>query len=161
MSGFMPVAAVLLSGVLMALAAIHAYWAFGGKWPGTTEKELVDLVMGVGDKMPPAVVSLAVAIGLGLLGLVPLIASGILDDRPLAQLGLGDAMPWILAGAAFIFLARGLATFALKFFPKLFGKAAENHSKRFIELDARFYGPLCLLIGGAYLAFYLITCCGI
>lgn len=147
----MSILAIILAAVLWALAAIHAYWAFGGKWPGSTERELVDIVVGVGERMPPPVVSLAVAIGLSLLGLTPLIATGLVDDRPLAAAGLAEYLPWLLAAAAFIFLARGLATFVLRFVPK----AAKNHSKRFIELDARFYGPLCVVLGLAYLGFYL------
>lgn len=147
----MQILAIVLSGVLFALAAIHIYWAFGGKWPGSTEQELVDTVVGVGDKMPSTALCLVVAIGLGLMGLMPLIASGIMDDRPLAQMGLATALPWLLAGIAAIFLLRGLATVAAKFVPDL----AKNRAARFVELDARFYGPLCLFIGGAYLWFYL------
>lgn len=147
----MTIIAILLCGVLLALAAIHAYWAFGGKWPGSTEQELVDTVIGVGDKMPPAVVSLAVAIGLALMAVVPLMASGLVDDGPLARLGLAGALPWLLAAIAAIFLLRGLASVAARFVPKM----AKNHAARFIELDARYYGPLCLVIGGAYLWFYV------
>lgn len=147
----MQILALLVSLVLFAIAALHAYWAFGGKWPGSTERELVDMVLGVGDKMPSPALCLVVTIGLALMGVMPLIASGLVDDGPLARLGLATALPWILAGIAAIFLLRGLASVAARFVPKM----AKNHAARFVELDARYYGPLCLVIGGAYLWFYL------
>lgn len=147
----MEILAIVLSAVLFSLSAIHAYWAFGGKWPGASERELVNIVVGIGERMPPVVVTLAMAIALGLMAFIPLIASGLMDDGPLARLGLVTALPWLLAGVAAIFLLRGLLTLAAKFFPKVI---AGRH-ERFVEMDARFYGPLCLVIGAAYLWFYL------
>lgn len=148
----MVILAILLSLVLFALSAIHVYWAFGGKWPGSTERDLVDTVIGIGDRMPPAVVSLAVALALALMAVMPLIAGGLLDDRPLKQLGLAEYLPWLMAAIAVIFLGRALGTLAFKLFPDI----GKNHAQRFIELDRRFYGPLCLVLGLAYGGFYLL-----
>jgi uncharacterized protein DUF3995 len=32
--------------VLVALAAVHAYWGLGGRWPGRDEASLVERVVG-------------------------------------------------------------------------------------------------------------------
>lgn len=146
------IVAVAMSVILLSIAGLHVYWAFGGKWPGSSERDLVNAVAGIGDKMPPPFACLVVAMVLALMAVIPLIASGILDDRPLAVVGLEGALPWLLASAAGIFLLRGLVTFAARLFPKII----EGRHPKFVTLDRRFYGPLCLILGAAYLGFYLV-----
>jgi hypothetical protein len=36
----------ILTMVLIALAALHAWWGVGGRWPGHDERSLVELVVG-------------------------------------------------------------------------------------------------------------------
>ncbi len=46
----------ILFVVLMAIAALHAYWGVGGLWPAASERELIDTVIGSPGfvRMPPA-----------------------------------------------------------------------------------------------------------
>ena len=36
----------ILIVILVALAALHAWWGVGGRWPGHDERSLVELVIG-------------------------------------------------------------------------------------------------------------------
>jgi hypothetical protein len=38
--------ALILAAALFALAGIHLYWGFGGRWPGHDETSMVEHVVG-------------------------------------------------------------------------------------------------------------------
>jgi hypothetical protein len=135
------VAATLIA-VLAALAALHAYWGFGGRWPGHDDASMVERVVGRTREMraprPQACFAVAAA----------LLAAGILvavhrTGGPnnavalLATLGF-----W---SAAAVFLLRGLAGFV----PAVFRYA---EGTPFHRLNRIYYSPLCLLIAGGFMA---------
>lgn len=64
--------AVLLGGVLFALAGVHLYWAFGGRWPGHDEASMVEHVVGRtrGMRAPGPAASIAVALALAVGGVL-------------------------------------------------------------------------------------------
>jgi Protein of unknown function (DUF3995) len=123
--------------VLVALAALHAYWGVGGHWPGRDDLSLGRTVAGFRgvSKMPPPLACYAVAAVLVCAALWTLMLAGRLNfglPRPLLILG-GVAL-------ALVFLGRGVAAY-LPAWRKL---APEQP---FAYLDQILYGPLCLTLG--------------
>ena len=128
--------AIFVSSMLMAIAAVHVYWAFGGAWPASERAELPQTVVGTqGSHMPKKAVTLAVAFMIFLAALVPLIWTRVLPvllPQALQVLAL-----W---GLVAIFLGRGLVTYT---------PLADHYStvEPFRTLDRKYYSPLCLLLG--------------
>ncbi len=129
--------------VLASIAAFHAYWAFGGIWPASSEQSLINTVIGAPmlHEMPPKGKALAVAALILASGFVALFASGALAVLP----------PWLSRIAAFgaglVFLARGIAGLAgLSIFKTWVVEP-------FATLNVQYYSPLCLVIGLAFLYF--------
>ncbi|MEM9014295.1 MAG: DUF3995 domain-containing protein [Pseudomonadota bacterium] len=134
------VVAVLLFLSLISMAALHAFWAFGGLWPGSTERELIDTV--VGDprlqEMPSQVLTVFVAAMLLTSAVIALFAGGLLT-----------APGWLAISASMavgiVFLSRGIV--GLFFFEKVFWQSVEP----FTTLNLRYYSPLCLALGVGFL----------
>lgn len=126
--------------VLSGVSALHAYWAWGGLWPGRDEASLSRAVVGARglETMPPTGLTVTVAILIFIAGLFPLI---FVFGPPS---GLPASMAWIgMVVLAGIFLLRGVLPFTRSF--------RDRHPQQpFATLDRRLYGPLCLLIGTAY-----------
>lgn len=122
------------------IAVLHAYWAWGGLWPGHDEASLAKTVIGAPglETMPPAGLTAMVALLIFIAGLLPLIFVSSAPSSLLAKLAW---MAMVLLAA--IFLVRGV----LAFTPIFRGR---HPQEPFATLDRRFYGPLCLLIGAAY-----------
>ena len=132
---------ILLIGVLLALSAIHAYWACGGRWPGHNEASLVERVVGrtSGMRAPSPASCIAVAAALASsAGLVVVRALAVVPRLFEVLVAVG------LWGTALVFLARGVAGFTPAF------RYAEGTS--FYRLNRRYYSPLCLLIAAAFVA---------
>ena len=132
------VTALLLFMGLTIIAAVHAYWAFGGLWPAKDVQGLINTV--IGDprmtEMPSRELTLVVAALIFAAGVVALSAGGLwrLGWGWLARLGAGVL--------ALIFLARGASGVTLGL-----GLWEAAISEPFATLDFQFYSPLCLLIG--------------
>lgn len=132
--------AVTITAILSAIAGLHLHWGLGGFWPGRDEASLVDMVIGAppGTPIPPLWACLIVVACV----LIPAAAALLIAD------GLEQRLPnlfkWIPATAlwvsAFVFLARGLATYVSPIF--LGGKAT-----KFYQLNIAIYSPLCLALG--------------
>ncbi|OCP36882.1 DUF3995 domain-containing protein [Ensifer sp. LC163] len=126
--------------VLSVIAVLHAYWAWGGLWPGHDEASLAKTVVGASglETMPPAGLTVLVAILIFVAGLLPLIfVSGVPSILPASLVWMGMVL------LAAIFLVRGV----LAFTPIFRGR---HPQQPFATLDRRFYGPLCLVIGIGY-----------
>jgi hypothetical protein len=131
-----------LFGVLVALAAVHAYWGLGGRWPGHDDASLVERVAGrtKGMRAPsPAACSAVAAALLAAAALVWLHSGRWTTGWAAAAAAVGF---W---DAALAFLLRGLAGFV----PAAF-RCAEGTP--FHRLNRMFYSPLCLAIAAAFLA---------
>ena len=136
-----PVAAALV-GVLVALAAVHAYWGLGGRWPGHDDASLVERVVGRtrGMRAPSPAACFAVA--------AALLAAAALVGLHSGRWSTGVAAAITAAGfwgAALVFLLRGLAGFV----PAVFRYA---EGTPFHRLNRVFYSPLCLVIAAAFVA---------
>jgi hypothetical protein len=133
----------ILIVVLVALAALHAWWGVGGRWPGHDERSLVELVVGRtrSMRMPSLVRCLLVASALFAAAmLVALQGKVIAVDFGTAAAMLVQAGFW-MAGA--VFALRGLAGYI----PPVFAYA---DGTPFASLNRRFYSPLCLLIAAGF-----------
>jgi hypothetical protein len=136
-------APVILIVVLVALAALHAWWGVGGRWPGHDERSLVGLVVGRtrSMRMPSLVACMLVASALfAAAGLVALQGKVISVDLGMPGERLVQTGFWI-AGA--VFALRGLAGFI----PPIFAYA---RGTPFASLNRLFYSPLCLLIAAGF-----------
>ena len=138
----MPILALALILFLTDIAALHAYWGFGGRWPAHDEATLADRVIGrtPGGRMPPPAACFAVAAailaGVGLIVLVSFVGL----PEPAARFARGAY--WIFTA---VFVARGLAGYV----PALWRRSAGT---AFVRLNNRYYSPLCLLLGAGLIA---------
>jgi hypothetical protein len=135
----------ILIAILVALAALHAYWGLGGRWPGHDERSLVELVVGRtrAMRMPGFVASmlvtaalLAAAVLAALQARLIFVDFGVPAER-LVQTGF-----WIVFA---VFALRGLAGLI----PQVFAYA---QGTPFATLNRIFYSPLCLLIAAGFAA---------
>ena len=125
--------ALILAAALFALAGIHLYWGFGGRWPGHDETSMVEHVVGRtrGMRAPGLLASVAVALALAAGGL--LVAATL---TPTVWDPWLKAARWVLFA---VFAGRGLAAYV----PAVFRYA---EGTPFATLNRRAYGPLCLAI---------------
>ena len=120
---------VILSFVLVCIAALHVLWGIGYWTPIKDETALARAVVGFAgiDRMPGAVPCAMVAVAL--LGAVMCLwwPPGVWRSLAVGAIGA-------------VFFARGTAAFT-----PIWRKLAPMEP--FATLDRRFYGPLCLLLG--------------
>lgn len=137
--------AAALSLVMAAVAAIHAYWAMGGLWPGRTEQELIDTVVGEKGRtlMPPVWLTAIITALFAGIAAWPLFLAPI-AVRIVPQ-GFVAAATFLLAA---VFLLRGFASYI----PAV---ARLNAVEPFATLNRRYYAPLCIILGAGYLALAL------
>ena len=133
----------ILIVVLVTLAALHAWWGVGGRWPGHDERSLVELVIGLARSMPAHVGCMLVASALfATAGLVALYGKVIPVDFGVQGERFVQTAFWI---ACAVFALRGLAGFI----PPIFAYA---RSTPFATLNRLYYSPLCLLIAAGFAA---------
>lgn len=135
-----PVFAAIAGAIYLALAALHAYWARGGVWPGTDPDSLNRMVVGGPPVMRgpgPALTWVVTAILIGAATIV------------LARAGI-IALPvphgWIRAAGlvgASVLVLRGLEGFVdTRLRP-------DTKDSPFARLNVRLYSPLCLVLAFA------------
>ena len=130
---------------LMSISVVHVYWAFGGLWPGRTERELIDTVVGAQHMaaMPSMMTTLAVAAFIALAAFSALAAVHILPVRP------GWVVKLAVAGFGFVFFARGVTGY-------VFERVAWTPVEPFASLNLWVYSPLCLVLGGSFFLLLLM-----
>lgn len=115
---------------LASIAVLHAAWALGWRWPGGSDRELAETVVGAGAELPPRVAIWAVAGALALAG--GLVAAA---ARPGAG-RLERVGAWGVAGTL---LLRGAVSPV--------ADIAGGLDARYERLDLLLYSPLCLALG--------------
>jgi hypothetical protein len=133
----------ILIAVLVALAALHAWWGVGGRWPGHDEHSLVELVVGRtrSMRMPGLVACMLVASALLVAALLVALQGKVISaDVGVQAERLVKSGFWI---ACAVFALRGLAGFI----PPVFAYA---HGTPFARLNRLVYSPLCLLIATGF-----------
>lgn len=128
---------IILIAVLIAIAALHAWWGMGGRWPGHDERSLVELVVGRTHSMPgPFACMLVASALLTAAGLVALQGKVFAMDFGVTGEKFVQTGFWIVCS---VFAMRGLAGFI----PPVFAYA---QGTPFWSLNRLFYSPLCLAI---------------
>lgn len=117
------------SAGLLGLAGLHVAWGLGATWPLPDRAAFADAVVGT-EEVPPPAACFAVAGALGL-------AAALVGGRPrrvpmLRRLGAGGVVGALAArGVVGVFGVTELVS-------------PGSNSPRFLRLDRRYYGPLCL-----------------
>jgi hypothetical protein len=124
-------ASILVAIALGAIAALHVYWAAGGRWPGHDDASLADAVIGP-TRMPGPAACLAVAVLL-LVAAALVVGAAAVPAPPLAvRIGA--------AGVAAVFALRaGYGFLEARLRPSIRGS-------RYATLNRRYYSPLCLVL---------------
>jgi len=142
---------ILISGLLMvifvAIAILHVYWAFGGKWGALSvipTKETKSQVT-----MPGPIPTLIVALGLFLFAFIVLLQ--VLPETMASSETLIILKKYGLWSIAVIFLIRALGDFN---YVGLFKKIKHT---RFAQMDTKLFTPLCLMIGASSIVLELLT----
>ncbi|MCW7505325.1 DUF3995 domain-containing protein [Leptospira paudalimensis] len=129
------------SFLLIILAFIHMYWAFGGLWPGKNQQDLVNKVFGRGTHFPSPFSCFVVAIGLVLFSSLPVIwlVRNDLEFSP----EITNLIRYGMIFVAIVFLLRGI----LGYLPWV----TKHWEPIFVRYTKRIYNPLSLLIGFSFL----------
>ena len=126
----MALAGGLSAGVaLLLIGGLHGYWAEGGRWPGRTDDELAEMVIGPGMAPPPKGASWVVA-ALLVGGAVLVLFAGFGSGAWIVRVGT--------VSVAAVLALRGLAG--------LVWSAVIRRASTFARLDRRYYSPLCLVV---------------
>lgn len=124
--------------ILVALAALHFYWGFGGFWPGTDSRSLSERVAGTSRNVASSFTSCAL-VATALLAAAAIVFAG----QGSLQYGLPELI--VYGGYAALILVFGLRGLAPYLTP------AFNYARGtpFFDLNRRYYAPLCLVIAAA------------
>jgi hypothetical protein len=133
--------AIVLSGVLFAIALLHAHWGLGGVWPAANAGRLAKAAVGTPGimRMPPPRSCFAVAAVLAGVAAWPLFAARLLPE----------AWPhWLtlLAGGGIVAVCfgRGVAGYTSAWRRRF-------SEQPFARLDRIAYSPLCLALSVGFL----------
>jgi hypothetical protein len=125
--------------VMMYISTVHIYWLRGGLWPGDNYQDLVDKVLGSGEKLPGSSMFVIVIVIFLLMAIFP-----VLVYFGVSFVGFEKKI-FLLFGA--LFLTRSL----YMFLPFMRNKV----TKAFLELNKKIYAPICFLLSVAYFYLYL------
>lgn len=135
-SGMVLASRVVAAVGLVSVGVLHGIWASGSSWPAKSRAELADATVGSASAPPAPVATAVVAAMATAAGIV---AGGALGDRPIAVLARRATGLALLTRAA----AGGVVACRALGLPE--------PGDRFRAFDARFYRPLCLVLGIAVL----------
>lgn len=119
---------LLVPAALAAVAALHAAWGLGWRWPGGSDRAFAERVLDTEELPPMAALWMIVVALLVAAAMVRAVAVG--QRHRLLRLGI-----WTIAG---VLLARGLMG--------LPGYLVNGTDRIYQRLDLAIYSPLCLLL---------------
>ena len=137
--------AVILFCILVLIAGMHFYWAFGGFWPGKDEVSLARIVVGEKNisRMPSRLLTLAVVAAIFAASIWPLMW------RSIIPYFLPQGLLWLgMVALALVFLGRGV----VGYLPVFTDNAC---AQPFARLNALYFSPLCLIIGASFVMLLL------
>lgn len=124
---------------MLYIVFIHIYWLKGGLWPGNNYQDLVDKVLGKGDKLPNAFMFIFVIVVFLLMAIFPILLYFDIDITSYEK--------EILLFFCIVFFIRSF----YMFIPAI----ANKGTKVFLDLNKKIYAPLCFSLGISY--FYLYS----
>lgn len=133
----MKLLAIVMAICLFAVAAIHIYWAFGGRKGIANAIPQID---GERAFTPGSLVTLIVAAGLTFFAVLSLSLSGVIS----VPSGIASYLPTVGFIIAAVFVLRAVGDFNLVGFSK------RVKGSQFAVWDTRLYSPLCLFLGFGY-----------
>jgi hypothetical protein len=129
----MHILSLSLALTFTTLAALHLYWAAGGRWGGTAALPKTEDGSPLFSPGPTA----CTVVALGLLGMAYLcLAQGGL----VRWLGPAPALHWLVLGMGGVFALRALGDF------KYVGVFKKIRTTDFGLMDTRYYTPLCCIL---------------
>jgi len=127
--------------VMSIITVIHVYWLQGGLWPGKNYKDLVDKVLGSGDKMPGTVAYVFVLFVFIGMALFPLALYFKID------LGIEGYEKYVSLFFAVVFAIRAVIM--------IIPVSKNQITNIFLEYNKKYYAPLCLSLSISYLYLYI------
>jgi len=124
---------------MLFISAIHIYWLKGGLWPGENYQDLVDKVLGAGDRLPSKLMFIIVIIAFILMAFFPLLSYINIKVTPYEK-------------EVLLFLG---IVFFLRSFYMFIPFIANKTTKVFQSLNKKIYAPLCFVLACGY--FYLYS----
>lgn len=131
--------------LLLSIAAIHLYWAFGGSWAIDSVFPTKENDPAHSSIKPPFYLTIFVAIVLLGMGLVFAQKTGVFFIGNFSD----EMLRYSLGVIGAIFLIRAIGEF------KYVGLFKSVQSTKFAEKDTKFYSPLCLFL--AFSSFVLMV----
>ena len=135
-------------GLLLSIALLHFYWAFGGKWAVdyTIPDKFKDSYFNDKNKTRIAIATLVVA--LGLIVFAAIIASNYFNFEALIKPNWTIILTRIIGG---IFLLRAIGDF------NIVGIFKKQKSGKFAAKDSQLFIPICLYLGITAILISLIS----
>ena len=124
--------------VMSLIALIHLYWLKGGLWPGKDYQDLVNKVLGKGNKLPNSFLFIFVIVVFCLMAILPLLI--------FMNITIVSFEKEILLFFSAVFFIRSLYMF-LPFIAKQINKV-------FLDLNRNIYAPLCFTLATSYYYLY-------
>jgi len=123
--------------VMLFITIIHIYWLKGGLWPGDNYQDLVDKVLGSGNKLPNTYMFVIVIVIFLLMAIFPVIVYFDISSIPYKKE---------------VFLLFSIVFFIRSFY-MFIPFVANKVTKVFLALNKKIYAPICLALSASY--FYL------
>jgi hypothetical protein len=124
---------------MLYITIVHIYWLKGGLWPGNNYQDLVDKVLGSGNKLPSFYIFIIVIIIFLLMALFP-----VLVYFDISFIGYKKEM--------FLFFS---IVFFIRSFYMFIPFIANKVTKVFLELNKKIYAPICLALSISYFYLYV------
>ena len=121
--------------VMVFITLVHIYWLGGGLWPGSNYQDLVDKVLGTGDKLPNKFAFIFVIVVFCLMAIFPIVIFTGMEIMAFEK--------EVLLFFSLLFFIRSL----YMFIPFI----ADKTNRVFLELNKKIYAPLCFTLSLSYL----------
>jgi len=122
------------------IAKIHMYWLKGGLWPGKDKQDLIDKVIGRGDKLPSELAFIFVILCFAFFAVFPVLV------HYKVEMGISGYEKYIFLIIAIIFILRAMSMYI--------PQVASRATKIFLEYNNKYYVPLIASLAFAYFGLY-------
>ncbi len=127
--------------VMLYITIIHIYWLKGGLWPGNNYQDLVDKVLGSGNKLPNTYMFIVVIAIFLLMAIFPIFVYFDISFIPYKKE---------------MFLLFSILFFIRSFY-MFIPFIANEVTKLFLELNKKIYAPICLALSISYFYLYIMA----